>query len=121
MHDEIAGLVQDMGPDAVTHQIGQRDYHAGTLYGQRCVVVLARIGKVAAAATAVTLIREFHVQEIVFTGLAGAVSPDVRVGDVVVAESLLQHDMDARPLFGRYEIPLLGRSRFDAAPALSER
>lgn len=121
MHDEIAGLVQDMGPDAVTHHIGQRDYHVGTLHGQRCVVVLARIGKVAAAATTVTLIREFAVHEIIFTGLAGAVAPHLRVGDVVVAQGLLQHDIDASPLFPRYQVPLLGRCRFEADPALSER
>lgn len=121
MHDEIAGLVQEMGLDVKVHRMGQRDYHVGILHGQRCVVVLARIGKVAAAATTVTLIREFGVQEIIFTGLAGAISPDVRVGDVVLGRCLLQHDIDASPLFAKYEVPLLGRSRFDADPALSER
>lgn len=121
MHDEIEGLVQEMGPDVNVHRIGQRDYHVGSLYGQRCVVVLARIGKVAAAATTVTLIREFGVQEIIFTGLAGAVSSGVRVGDVVLAQTLLQHDIDASPLFAQYEVPLLGRSRFDADPALTQR
>lgn len=121
MHDEIAGLVQEMGPDVRVERIGQRDYHVGQLHGQRCVVVLARIGKVAAAATTVTLIREFKVDEIIFTGLAGAVSRDVKVGDVVVAACLLQHDIDASPLFPPYEVPLLGRSRFNADAVLSER
>ncbi len=121
LHDEIAGLIQEMGPDVVVHHVGQRDYHVGVLYGQRCVVVLARIGKVAAAATTVTLIREFDVQEVIFTGLAGAVAPHVRVGDVVVAQTLLQHDLDASPLFAKYEVPLLGRSYFDADATLSDR
>ncbi|MEG1054263.1 MAG: 5'-methylthioadenosine/adenosylhomocysteine nucleosidase, partial [Janthinobacterium sp.] len=35
-----------------------------------------------------------------------------KVGDIVVAESLLQHDMDARPLFPRFEVPLTGLQRF---------
>lgn len=121
MHDEIAGLLHEMGSDVQVHSVGQRDYHVGMLHGQRCVVVLARIGKVAAAATTVTLIREFGVQEIIFTGLAGAVSSQVRVGDVVLATALLQHDIDASPLFAQYEVPLLGRSRFDADAVLSER
>jgi adenosylhomocysteine nucleosidase len=34
----------------------------------------------------------------------------VNVGDVVVAQAFIQHDLDARPLFPRYEIPLYGRS-----------
>lgn len=121
MHDEIAGLLQEMDADVVIHRIGRRDYHAGTLYGEPCVVVLARIGKVAAAATTVTLIREFDVRKIVFTGLAGAVAPGVCVGDVVVADSLLQHDLDVSPLFPKYEVPLLERSHFDSCPKLSDR
>lgn len=119
LHDEIAGLLQIMGSSMTVRRIGQRDYHTGVLYGRPCVVVLARIGKVAAAATTVTLIREFGVNEIVFTGLAGAVAHNVRVGDVVVASSLLQHDLSAAPLFPRYEVPLLGLSEFPADAALS--
>ncbi|MBP6020957.1 MAG: 5'-methylthioadenosine/adenosylhomocysteine nucleosidase [Burkholderiaceae bacterium] len=119
LHDEIAGFLHAMGPDMTVRTIGQRDYHVGVLYGRPCVVVLARIGKVAAAATTVTLIREFGVTELVFTGLAGAVAPQVRVGDVVVAQALLQHDLSAAPLFPRYEVPLLGRSHFQADVALS--
>lgn len=113
VHDEIAGLLEAMGPGVVVRRIGQRDYYSGVLSGRNCVLVLARIGKVAAAATVVTLIREFHVSAVVFTGLAGAVAPHVNVGDVVVGRALLQHDLDASPLFPRYEVPLLGRSYFD--------
>lgn len=119
LHDEIAGFLQAMGPSMTVQRIGRRDYHVGILYGRPCVVVLARIGKVAAAATTVTLIREFGVKELVFTGLAGAVAHTVRVGDVVVAQSLLQHDLSAAPLFPRYEVPLLGLSEFPADKALS--
>lgn len=119
LQDEIATLLTAMGPDVVTRHIGQRAYHEGMLSERRCVVVLARVGKVAAAATAVTLIREFGVTAVVFTGLAGAVADHVRVGDVVVAQTLLQHDFDARPLFPRYEVPLLGRSYFDADAQLA--
>ncbi len=120
MQDELAGLLADMAPGAQVHTIGLRDYHVGTLYGQPCVLVLARIGKVAASATTVTLIREFGVDRIVFTGLAGGVGEGVAIGDVVVADALMQHDMDARPLFGRYEVPLLGLARFPADETLSE-
>ena len=119
MHDELAGLLADMAPGAVVHRIGLRDYHVGELYGQPCVLVLARIGKVAAAATTVTLIREFDVDCIVFTGLAGGIGEGVRVGDVVVGRSLVQHDMDARPLFARHEVPLLARACFETDTALN--
>ena len=118
MLEEIADLLGQM-EEVKTRRIGMRDYHQGILHGRPCVAVLARIGKVAAAATAVTLVREFGVDRLVFTGLAGGVAPQVRVGDVVVASSLLQHDLDASPLFPRHEIPLLGQVRIQTDPLLS--
>ena len=104
-----------------TQRWGQRDFHTGVLHGEDCVIALSRIGKVAAAASAATLIHRFNVRAIVFTGVAGGVSPDVRVGDVVVADSLMQHDLDARPIFPRFEVPLLDRHRFDTDIGLTHR
>ena len=46
--------------------------------------------------------------------MAGALGPGVRVGDVVLAETLLQHDLDVSPLFPRFEVPGTGRSHFPA-------
>ena len=107
---------QNADSDGLAHQRwGQRDFLRGTLYGQDCVLALSRIGKVAAAATATTLIHRFNVGAILFTGVAGGVATGVRVGDIVIADELIQHDMDASPLFARYEIPLLARQRFSAS------
>lgn len=120
MHDEIAHLIAGMRaqPGYACRTIGMRDYHLGAIDGQPCVVVLARLGKVAAAVTAVTLIREFGVDEIVFTGLAGGLADAATVGDVVIGASLVQHDMDARPFFARHEVPLLGMTAFAADAGL---
>ena len=96
-----------------------RTFHIGTMEGQPVVMTLSGIGKVAAATTATLLLQEIDVQRIVFTGAAGGLGAGVRVGDVVVARELLQHDMDASPLFPRYEVPLTGRSRFPTDPDLS--
>jgi len=119
LHEEIAGLLARMKPSEPARRIGMREYHAGTIDGRACVIVLARIGKVAAAATAVTLIREFGVSAIVFAGVAGGIGRHVGLGDVVVANQLVQHDMDARPLFGRFEVPLLGLAQFAADTRLT--
>ena len=44
----------------------------------------------------------------------------VAIGDLVLARELLQHDIDASPLFPRFEVPLTGCSRFAADAALSD-
>ncbi|MBC8747820.1 MULTISPECIES: 5'-methylthioadenosine/adenosylhomocysteine nucleosidase [Paraburkholderia] len=117
--DLIEAMRAESGVRTLTH--GQRDYHVGTVHGTTCVVTLARVGKVAAAATVSALIHAFDVEAIVFTGVAGGVGGDVHVGDIVVASTLMQHDIDASPLFPRFEVPLLGMSRFAADAALADR
>lgn len=85
-------------------------------------MVDSRIGKVAGAVTATTLIRDFDVDAIVFTGVAGALADELTIGDVVVARELVQHDMACPPeLFERGEIPLLGLRRPATDPALAMR
>lgn len=89
-----------------------REFWQGELHGTPVVLALSRIGKVAAATTATTLIEAFGARRLVFTGVAGGIAPGVQVGDVVVAQEFVQHDMDASPLFPRYQVPLYGRERF---------
>jgi len=92
---------------------GSRVYYRGDLYGQEVVAVFSRWGKVAAATTATNLILDFNVDRIVFTGVAGAISPQLNVGDIVIGQRLYQHDMDARPLMRRFEIPLTGKTSYE--------
>ncbi len=119
---ELGNLVEQMrqAGEVETVTLDARLYHVGRAHGVPVVATLARIGKVAAAATASALIHRFDIDVIVFTGVAGGMHADVHVGDVVIAETLLQHDLDASPLFPRYEVPLLDRARFDADRRLAD-
>ena len=117
-HEELASIVSSLA-GATTQEPGRRHYHRGRLAGTEVVAVFSRWGKVAAAATAAHLITSFAATRIVFSGVAGAVRPDLAIGDVVVGAALLQHDMDATPLYPRYEVPLLGKALF--APDTSLR
>jgi adenosylhomocysteine nucleosidase len=118
MHEELRALLDAMPDERPVVRAG-REFWVGHLDGHDVVVVLSRIGKVAAATTATLLLSEFGVSRIVFTGTAGGLAPGVNVGDVVVADALLQHDMDASPLFPRHEVPLYGRDRFATDAAMS--
>ena len=118
LHEEQQGLVEAMQA-ATTNSHGGRVYTQGQLWGIDAVCVLSRIGKVAGAVTATLLVEKFGVTHILFTGVAGAGDRGIAVGDIVVADALVQHDMDASPLFPRFEVPLTGRSHFHGDHAMS--
>ena len=118
MHEEIARVVESL-QGVRTQQLGRRTFHTGVFAGVELVAVFSRYGKVAAAATVTQLLASYPVSELIFSGVAGAVRHGVAIGDVVVASGLLQHDMDASPIFPRYEIPLLGKAVFSTDQRLS--
>jgi adenosylhomocysteine nucleosidase len=118
MHEEL-GAVLALMPDERKATVAGRDFYDGHLHRQPVVAVLSRIGKVAAATTAAVLIERFHVDRIVFTGVAGGLAPGVNRGDVVIADAFLQHDLDASPIFPKYEVPLYGLERFKTDASLS--
>ena len=116
--EEQAGLLEQLQAPLLQTVAG-RDFWTGQLHGNQVVLALSRIGKVSASLTASVLIGHFGAHRIVFTGVAGGLAPGVRVGDVVVAQDFIQHDLDASPQFPRYEVPLYGRVRFACEPALT--
>jgi adenosylhomocysteine nucleosidase len=120
MPQEQEGLIAHMTRIKVKTR-AQREYVYGRLWNIDCVCVLSRIGKVAAATTATSLIEHFGVTHILFTGVAGAAAPTVKVGDIVVADRLIQHDLDCSPLFPRFEIPLTGRTHLHADAGMTEK
>jgi adenosylhomocysteine nucleosidase len=120
MHAEIAALRPCL--DALrTERRAGRDFHFGRLDGHDVILVRCGIGKVAAATTTAVLLDAFDASALLFTGVAGGLGRGVCVGDIVVATALLQHDMNAEPLFPRWEVPLTGRARFAADPVWSAR
>ena len=104
--EEINGVIHLLN-DVKESKMGKRTYYSGQINSIQTVVVFSRWGKVAAATTVATLIHEFNITELLFTGVAGAIHPELNIGDIVLAKRLIQHDMDARPLMQQYEIPLL--------------
>ena len=121
----LSALPEEQSSLVALLQASQRRVHAGRvfwtgmLHGKSVVLALSGIGKVAAATTATALIERFGAARIVFTGVAGGVGDGVRVGDVVVAQDYVQHDMDASPLFPRWELPGYARARLACDVALS--
>jgi len=120
MEQEIKLLAESM-VIAETRTIGMRDYYTGRLFGQEVVLVFSKCGKVAAASAVTTLIETFKVKLVIFTGVAGGTDSGLNIGDIVIADKLVQHDMDASLLPGckKFEIPLLGVATFEANSSLT--
>ena len=107
MNEEIDKLINE-SKSLTKNPYGGRLYYEGPLWDIDSVLVFSRWGKVAAATTITHLIDNYNIDKIIFTGVAGGIDKKINIGDIVIAKELIQHDMDARPLFERYEIPLLG-------------
>ena len=119
MREELHALHEDF-ENATAQRVAGRDFHLGELHGHAAVLVQSGIGKVAAATTTALLLDRFDVSAVLFTGVAGGLREGVKVGDVVIGDALLQHDLDASPIFPRWEVPLTGKSRFAADAAWSD-
>jgi adenosylhomocysteine nucleosidase len=119
MEPEVRGLVDAMTVEASGRGAGF-DYWQGTLARRPCVVARCGMGKVSAAAGVQRLIDEFRISRLVVCGLSGGLQPDLDIGDVVVGERFVQHDLDASPIYPRFEAPGLGVTYFAADAQLVE-
>ena len=113
--DEVKALLTEK----TVVKIANREFVVGKIGNVRCVVAFSKWGKVAATITATLLIQEFAVTDLFFIGTAGALADGLKVGDVVVSKRLVQHDLDARPIISRFELPLLNRVYVDSDPDLT--
>ena len=86
-------LLEDRLSDQKEYHIEGIRFVTGKLHGRNVVVVWTGIGKVNAAMTTTLLIEHFKPKHIIFTGIAGAVNPKLRPGDIVIAEKTAHHDM----------------------------
>ncbi|WP_211223160.1 5'-methylthioadenosine/adenosylhomocysteine nucleosidase [Propionicicella superfundia] len=113
MAEELRALADATAAEGAVreeHVLGRSLRH-GTLAGTPVVLARSGVGKVAAAATAAILCQ--RADAVVMVGTAGGLAPEVRPGDVVVADALLQHDVDPRPLFPRWQVDGVVRLRPD--------
>ncbi|MBW4083635.1 5'-methylthioadenosine/adenosylhomocysteine nucleosidase [Paenibacillus sp. S150] len=118
MDEEIKLLLESMRDKVSTVKAGVT-YYSGTIFGQKAVLCKSGVGKVNAAVTTQVLLDVFGVTRVLFTGVAGALHPDLEIGDIVVSSLCIQHDMDVGALgYPRGVIPYQEVSSFPAEPEL---
>ncbi len=97
LSEEVEWLISLM-EDAASERISGIDFYTGIIKGKRVAVARCGVGKVFAALCAEAMIIKYSPSLIVNSGVGGALARGIGTGDVVIAERLVQHDMDTSPL-----------------------
>lgn len=120
MQVEVDGLVKKM-ENSSSKKVAGVTYYSGKLCGVNVVVARSGIGKVNAAIAATVMAQDFGVTSIINTGIAGSLSNELNIGDIVLSTDCLEHDMDATGFgYKRGVIPQMADSDFKASESLLE-
>jgi len=93
MPEEIAPILEHL--DAVEEvNYAKNKYYKAKYKNIDVVVAYSKIGKVFSTLTAATMLQMFACDVLLFTGVAGAVNDELKIGDLIVATKLPQHDLD---------------------------
>ena len=93
MEEEIEPLLAHFEDVKVT-EFAKNKYYELNYNGLDIVVAYSKIGKVFASLTATTMIEKFGCDTLLFSGVAGGINPTLKIGDLIIANKLCQHDLD---------------------------
>lgn len=93
MREEIEPLLSKVTNIKMT-QYANNTYYEATYKDKELVIAHSKIGKVFSTLTATILIEKFGCELLLFSGVAGAISSELGIGDLIIADGLCQHDLD---------------------------
>lgn len=93
MQEELEEVLKIMS-DIEEKEIYGISFVDGKIEKEKVVVVKSGVGKVNAARTTQILIDKLDVTKVINVGSAGALNPSLNIGDIVIANKLIQHDFD---------------------------
>lgn len=93
MPEEVAPILERLQSYKTT-KYADNEYYEATYNGVEIVVAYSKIGKVFSTLTASTMIQHFGCDKLLFSGVAGGINPSLKIGDLIVANKLSQHDLD---------------------------
>jgi adenosylhomocysteine/aminodeoxyfutalosine nucleosidase len=93
MEEEIVPLLEYF-TDIKKVQYANNTYYEAKYNETDIVVAYSKIGKVFSTLTASTMIQKFGCDMLLFSGVAGGINPILKIGDLIVANKLSQHDLD---------------------------
>ena len=97
MEEEVSLLAASLS-DAYTECVSGMKFYIGKLHNKTVAVVKCGIGKVFAAIASEAMAIKYSPSLIINTGVGGAIAEGLSTGDIVIADRLVQHDMDTTPI-----------------------
>jgi len=119
MKEELEPILKEVEVKEVI-EYARNKFYLAKFEDKDLVLAYSKIGKVNAATTATILIEKFNAKKILFSGVAGAIDKDLKIGDLIIATKTTQHDVDLT-VFG-YEPGFIPESQvyFDCDKSLNE-
>ena len=119
MELEVEQLKAELSESRIVKKAGM-EFHEGILNGASVVVVRSGIGKVNAALCVQILADLFQVTHVINTGVAGSLNAELDIGDILISQDALHHDVDVT-IFGYRpgEVPQMGFREFQADQRLA--
>lgn len=93
-----AEAIEKQMSDVKTETISGVTFVSGKLHEKEIVLAVCGIGKVFAAICTEAMILHYAPSLIINSGVAGTLTPALSIGDIAIAGSLVQHDMDTSPI-----------------------
>ncbi len=93
MREEIEPIFETIGEYTEEDHAGNVSYRA-QYEGHELIIAYSKIGKVFSAITASVMLERYGAQALLFSGVAGGISKDLKIGDLIMASALCQHDVD---------------------------
>ena len=93
MVEEIEPLIENF-ENVEKVEYAKNIFYTAKYKNLELVIAYSKIGKVFASLTASTMIEKFKCEKLLFSGVAGGINPELKIGDLIVAEKLSQHDLD---------------------------
>lgn len=93
MQEEISEILK-LASNTSYEKIHNMQFVKGVIGNSECVLALCGVGKVHAAMCAQTMIIKYNPDIIVNVGVAGGIANELEIGDIVVANAVVQHDFD---------------------------
>ena len=93
MEEEVTILREAMEVEEVK-TIAHVEFTKGLLNGTPVVLLRSGIGKVNVAIATTLLFEHFDIEAVINTGSAGGLHPEANIGDVVISDGAIYHDVD---------------------------